>query len=133
VASEVPEISNEVRQRTDPPRHQRPGPHRSEHGRAATGVRVLGRRNRIRFDAQVRAFLRCNCNHDEPVATAERVDERPDASSNTAAPGGSVHIDLSELRSLLYVIAALGALLLLVSTATLAVVIQRSTRGREAR
>ncbi len=82
--------------------------------------------DRARVDEQVRAFLHCNCKHGELIERSERTDERPDASGKAGAPGGSVHIDLSELRSLLFVIAALLALLLAVSTATLVALIKRS-------
>jgi hypothetical protein len=82
--------------------------------------------DRARVDAQVRAFLHCNCDHGELIEPAERTNERPDASSKAGALGGSVNFELAELRSLLSVIAAFLALLLAVSTVTLVVLIKRS-------
>ncbi len=82
--------------------------------------------DRARVDAQVQAFLHCNCDHDEFIEPAERTDDLPAASSKAGAPRGSVNVDVSELRPLLYAIAALLALLLAVSTATLVVLVKRS-------
>jgi hypothetical protein len=85
--------------------------------------------DRERVDEQVRAFLHCNCDHGELIEPVERRDQRPDAKSTAGAPGGFVAVDLSnvsELRLLLIVIAALLATLLGVSTASLAVLVKRT-------
>jgi len=82
--------------------------------------------DRARVDAQISAFLHCNCDHGGRGVPAEAVEEPAMANMSASAPLRPVDVDLSELRWLLTVIAALVALLLVVSTATMVVVVKRS-------